>query len=146
MASLRMAGALSSRADNGGVPIYFVADFEDGVAWRLWNKRMLPLGSYSVNGVNASLGALIEVPCGTSGVVARVALSFVSSAQALSNLAAQAPPGTTLESATVAATNAWTKALRVVTVVDAAANGRFFFFCSVVCCCCLIAVDAARCG
>ena len=103
-ASLRMAGGLTKRAPNGGVPLFFAARVHVPAgavpATRLWaNGSVLPVGVANASHRNGSLGAWVEMPCKSAAAVAdptaattttivRVdaALSFIDVQHALANL------------------------------------------------------------
>jgi putative alpha-1,2-mannosidase len=139
LSTVLMHGDLTGRGPGGSVHVHLAAVVDEPSAslWKLWaSGRVLtarapraPSSAYrppsqqhtlaewsNASSANASLGALLRVPCAST--TTRVAISFISEAQAEANLEAQAPLGTTFSGARGSAEAVWKQALSAVRIVD----------------------------
>ncbi len=110
-------GYLATVGQRSYYTLHFVAEFDQPITshgtWR--DNTVIPSGrvarggtTYGTNGrMPAGIGTGAYVGFGAKTVNVRVGISYVSVANARANLAAENPAGTTLESVTAAAQDAW---------------------------------------
>jgi predicted alpha-1,2-mannosidase len=133
-------GYLSEEGVRSYYTLYFHAELDqDFVATGGWTDATVTPGALTAQGGTgygekgwppAGKGSGVWVTFAKDGVPVnvRVGISFVSAANAKANLAAESPPGTTLESVAAAAFRAWNDALARIEIEGGSADQKTTFY------------------
>ena len=133
-------GPQSSNNRHASYTLYFTAHFDTAFASQgTWTNQTLTPGSTSAHGGSGftgsgdpvpsqGSGAYVTFPAGTSHVQAKVAVSYVSLANAEANLAAENGTGVNFNAVHSQAVAAWNKALSAIQVSGGTEDQRHTFY------------------